>query len=213
MPLIAIEGIEASGKTTFAKALIEYLDQEGYKTYYTADPAHEGMSADIRHMICKNKYKSLTTLMLISAARSNNYYEIIKPQMNNDVVVITDRFVLTSYVYHAEACGYSTVRDLHNIATESIIPWKTFIVDVPAEIAADRIKIRKDKTDIFDNVPIEQLNKWRYGFLDASEKYKLASENDYIILNGTDPVKSLLTKARSEINAIINSEWYKKDVN
>ena len=210
MPLISVEGIEASGKTTFSKALIDSLDRDGFKTLYTSDPAHDSVSGEIREMICTTEYRHLTVLMLVSAGRSNNYHEVIKPALDDGVIVVTDRFVLTSYVYHSHVCGKSVVRDLHNIAADSIRPWKTFIIDVSTDVAKARIIKRNNKHDLFDNAPMETLNRWRYDFLDANNKYKLASENGFIIMDGTKNVNDLVDIARQELRPLDVEKIFKK---
>ena len=199
MYMIAVEGIEASGKTTFAKALIASLDSDGYKTLYTADPGYESISGVIRDQICKHKYRNLTTLMLISAARSNNYHEVVLPAMKDGAIVITDRYVLTSYVYHVPKCGYDTVQRLHNIGTDSSVPQQTFIIDVPVEISRERIAKRNESYDVFDNAGFDTMSQWRSGFLASHKKYKLKDENEYVIINGMNDVNDMVQEARKSM--------------
>ncbi|MEM4913310.1 MAG: adenylyl-sulfate kinase, partial [Desulfurococcaceae archaeon] len=51
---IVLEGIDGSGKTTIARALIQELEKRGYRTLYTFEPT----DSDIVNII-KNKYGSL----------------------------------------------------------------------------------------------------------------------------------------------------------
>ena len=188
--IVAVEGSEAVGKTTFSKALVESLKNSGYKAFYTADPAHTSISWEVRRFICYNEMPNISTLMLVSAARSHHYHTEIKPRHEDGHIVVTDRYVLTSFVYHAETCGRDNVRDLHDMGCESVYPFFNFVIDIPVEESIERLSDRKNKT-IFDDADIKTLAKWRYGFLESG-KFLPQGYRDPIILDGMLPTTELV---------------------
>lgn len=187
---ISVEGIEAAGKTSFCQGLVNSLRNSGYKAFYTADPAHTAISMQVRKFICNNEIPSISTLMLVSGARSHHYHTEIKPRLEDGCIVVTDRYVLTSFVYHREKCGLNTVKELHNMGCESLYPYFNFVIDVPVEVALNRLE-QREKLTVFDVVGAETLNRWRYDFLECG-KYLPISYPDPIILDGTAPIHELV---------------------
>ena len=181
---IAVEGNEASGKSTFSEKLVGSLRNSGYKAFYTADPAHTAISLQVRKFICHNDMLNITTLMLVTAARSHHYHTVIKPRLEDGWIVVSDRYVLTSYVYHAEACGERTVRDLHAMGCEALYPFFNFVIDLPVEKIVKRLEARaEEQKTVYDNAGVDQLQKWRVGFLECG-KYLPTTYREPILLNG-----------------------------
>lgn len=205
MPLLAVEGIDGSGKTTFCKQLLDKVNSvEGLKALYTADPAYTGISATVRDIILNQDIGNLQTLMLISAARSDHYHNFILPNIDN--LIITDRFVLSSFAYHVDACGKSAVKDLHEIACDSHYPYWNVIIDTPVEVAKERIESRGGVSNRFDQGFDWEIEYRRRNFLKAKEFLPITYPDPYI-LDGTRPTEDLVDFIFDEIHGILESHF------
>ena len=97
--LVAIEGIDGSGKTTLAAALADNLARRGIRVARTASPATgrpagcSGRSAGTETAIrgCSRCYRPLTA--------TTNRHSWRNPQ--ESALVISDRYYLSGLAYHA----------------------------------------------------------------------------------------------------------------
>lgn len=96
--LIVFEGIDGAGKTTQAKKLTDWLKDRGYPTKFTKWNSSEIVSKAIQ----KAKDERAMTPMLYSLLHACDllmrYKEDIHPALEEDRIVVADRYVYTSYV-------------------------------------------------------------------------------------------------------------------
>lgn len=108
---ITMEGPDGSGKSTQIELLKDYLSEKGYDIIVTREPGGTQISEKIRKIILdkeNEKMSDMTELMLYVAARAQLVDEVIKPALDKNQVVISDRFVDSSAVYQGIARGLGT---------------------------------------------------------------------------------------------------------
>jgi dTMP kinase len=98
---VALEGTEASGKTTQAERLKEYFESKGKQVVTTREPRKEGIIGDIVHQVLKGELKmdSLAFQYLFSTDRVLNHREVVVPALESGKVVISDRSFWSAIVY------------------------------------------------------------------------------------------------------------------
>jgi len=145
--LIAFEGIDGSGKTTQAKLLYEYLTQKGIKCSLYRDPGSTPLAERIREIILESNTDPTTELLLFETARSSLVWERILPDLTQGKVVIVDRFIYSTLAYqgYGREINLGTVNVLNHIATRGRKPDITFILNVPLEVALERLKEKRTK--------------------------------------------------------------------
>jgi dTMP kinase len=179
---ITFEGIEGSGKSTQAKRLYEYLTNIGIKAYLTREPGGTSIGKKIREILLSHweeNFPSIAELLLYQADRNIHVNNIIKPLLQQDYIVISDRFYdsTTAYQHYARGIDYSIVDYLNKLATEGIKPHITFLLDLPVQEAFKRLNREKDRLES------EGLNfhqKVREGFLKIADMEK----DRVIVLDG-----------------------------
>jgi len=135
--LIAVEGLDGSGKSTHIRLLKRWLELEGYKVFFT-----EWNSSDlVKKATRKGKKKKLltpTTFSLIHATDFADRYERqILPLLKGGYIVLADRYVYTAFARDAvRGCDRDWLRKLYRFARK---PDITFYFDVPLEVALNRI--------------------------------------------------------------------------
>lgn len=100
--LIVLEGVDGSGKTTTAAALVDALAREGASVTCFRDPGSTKLGEKLREVLLHDKSLSLCTkaeTLLFMAAREQMMEEQIKPALERYDYVILDRFYLSTMAY------------------------------------------------------------------------------------------------------------------
>lgn len=191
---ISFEGCDGSGKSTQVKLFSQYLTSLNITNITTREPGGTPQAEIIRNALISGSLKNLGTVseaLLFNAARYYHLKELILPQLNNGVTVITDRFSDSTIAYQS-ATGdpeLSLIKDLEKIIVKENAPDITFILDINCRVGLQRIKDRAlssgQMTDRFDNEKIEFHEKVRNEYLKMaitdSERYCLINAEDDII--------------------------------
>lgn len=145
--LITFEGIDGSGKSTQAKRLYEHLKSLGYKVSLYRDPGSTELAEKIRELILGFEIDPTTELLLFECARSSLMWEKILPDLRDSKVVIVDRFIDSTMAYqgYGREINLGTVNILNHIAIRGRKPDITFLLNVPLEMALERIKGKRTR--------------------------------------------------------------------
>ena len=144
---IVFEGGHGSGKTTLALKLSDYLISQGKKVILTKEPFRQ----DIRNIIEELSIdrvgldKNWSILYLLTADRFLHTKYIQRKLKSNDFV-ISDRYVLSSFVYQQmQNIHLQRIKEANSFC---VSPDITFFIDVPYERRKKRSESR-DKWDSF----------------------------------------------------------------
>jgi dTMP kinase len=135
--LIAVEGLDGSGKSTQVHLLHQWLKAKGYRVFFT----EWNSSVLVREATRKGKKRQLltpTTFSLIHATDFADRYERqMLPLMRAGYIVLCDRYMYTSFARDAvRGCDPSWLRNLYGFAR---VPDITFFFKLPLEGALGRI--------------------------------------------------------------------------
>jgi dTMP kinase len=135
--LIAVEGLDGSGKSTQIYLVKRWLELEGYKVFFT----EWNSSLVVKSSTKKGKKRHLltpTTYALIHCTDFADRYERqILPMLHAGYIVIADRYIFTAFARDAaRGCDRNWTRQLYSFARQ---PDVTFFFDVPLATALHRI--------------------------------------------------------------------------
>lgn len=135
--LIAVEGLDGSGKSTQIYLLKRWLELEGYKIFFT----EWNSSAIVKKATRKGKKRQLltpTTFSLIHCTDFADRYERqILPLLHAGYIVLADRYIYTAFARDAvRGCDREWIRELYSYARP---PDLTFFFNVPLKVALGRI--------------------------------------------------------------------------
>lgn len=173
---VTFEGPDGSGKTTISQGVYEKLTQLGYNCIYTREPGGIRISEDIRDIILDTQNTNMdirTEALLYAASRRQHLVEKIIPAIENDQIVICDRFIDSSLAYQGvgRGIGFEEVLQINQFAIEGLFPDLTIYLDISAEEGLKRIEDR-DHKDRLDLESIEFHNKVYAGYQIVLEKFK-----------------------------------------
>ncbi len=135
--LIAVEGLDGSGKSTQIYLVKRWLELEGYRVFFT----EWNSSVLVKKSTTKGKKRQLltpTTFSLIHATDFADRYERqILPLLRAGYIVLADRYVFTAFARDAvRGVDREWVQKLYSFAVH---PDITFYFQVPLETSLNRI--------------------------------------------------------------------------
>lgn len=135
--LIAVEGLDGSGKSTQVHLLLKWLEQQGCRVFFS----EWNSSALVKSATSKGKKQNLltpTTFSLIHATDFADRYERqLVPLLRAGYVVLCDRYIYTAFARDVvRGCPPDWVRGLYSFAA---LPDLTFFFRADLEVSLARI--------------------------------------------------------------------------
>jgi len=146
--LIAVEGLDGSGKSTQIYLLKRWLEAEGVKVYFS-----EWNSSElVKSATSKGKKRELltpTTFSLIHATDFADRYERhLLPLLRAGYVVLCDRYIFTAFARDVvRGCPPKWVRGIYNFAA---LPDIVFFFKADLEVSLNRILEGRPKLKFFE---------------------------------------------------------------
>lgn len=146
--LIAVEGLDGSGKSTQIYLLKRWLEAEGIRVYFS-----EWNSSElVKSATSKGKKRELltpTTFSLIHATDFADRYERhLLPLLRAGYVVLCDRYIYTAFARDVvRGCPPQWVRGVYNFAA---LPDITFFFKADLEVSLNRILEGRPKLKFFE---------------------------------------------------------------
>jgi dTMP kinase len=135
--LLAVEGLDGSGKSTQIYLVKRWLELEGYRVFFT----EWNSSILVKKSTTKGKKRQLltpTTFSLIHATDFADRYERqVLPLLRAGYLVLADRYIFTALARDAvRGVDRDWVEQLYSFA---VLPEITFYFRVPLEVSLNRI--------------------------------------------------------------------------
>lgn len=145
--LIVIEGCDCIGKDYILKYVGLYGDP---RCYFTREPGGTKLAEDIRNILLDNNTIDLCTkaeALLYSASRAQHIEEVITPQLQAGLLVISNRFYYSTLIY--QKYRGVNIEELSRITKATIgecIPNVVIsLYDKDFKVVGERIKNKKNK--------------------------------------------------------------------
>ena len=145
---IAFEGGEGSGKSTQAALLAGRLG-----AVLTHEPGGTEIGVRIRAIVLDpvvgTRLDVRAEALLMAADRAQHVTEVIRPALVDGRDVVTDRFSGSTLAYqgYGRGLGVAELASLSRWATGGLEPDVVVLLDVPAEVAAARMKQDLDRME------------------------------------------------------------------
>jgi dTMP kinase len=146
--LIAVEGVDGSGKSTQLHLLEQWLRHQNLKVFKT----EWNSSETVKEITSRGKKKGLltpTTFSLLHATDFADRYERnILPLLEAGYFVLADRYVYTAYARDiVRGCHPAWVRKIYSYSAK---PDLTFYFRVPVDVAVSRILAGRPKLKYYE---------------------------------------------------------------
>lgn len=201
---ITFEGPDGSGKTTIINAVKKHLEEAGYGLITTREPGGIKISEEIREIILSTENIEMdahTEALLYAASRSQHYNEKIVPALNDNKIILCDRFVDSSMAYqgHARGLGIDKVYAINKFAIGETLPDLTLFIDVPPSVGLERVYSSTRKADRLDLESLEFHEKVYEGYMIITKKFS----DRIVTIDGTQKVEEVIKDAITAIENIL----------
>ncbi len=164
---ICLEGLDGCGKTTQAKLLVSRLENT-YNAIYTAEPSSGKIGQFIKDycLDAGQRGSIVVEALLFAADRLEHVNSEILPALNAGRLVVSDRYVYSSFAYQG-AAGLD-LKWIERVNEHAIRPDLALFIDVQPETVIQRLKPRKS---VMEN--LETQRKVREVYLKFVDKGEL----------------------------------------
>ncbi len=188
---IVFEGIDGCGKTTQSLNLYKFLKKREYSVILTNEPGGTKLGKKIREILLSKSdeiFPPIAELLLYEADRNIHIHNVIKPFIEKDFIIISDRYKYSTLAYQSYGRGISLnlVKELNELASEKVEPDIVLFLDVSVTEAVKRLKA-KGNADRLENESLEFFFKLRKGFLEIAEQNK----HIFTIIDANQPEKDV----------------------
>jgi dTMP kinase len=144
---LSLEGGEGAGKSTQVRALAAALAERGIDTVVTREPGGSEGAEAIRALLMHGdatRWSARAEALLFAAARADHVEKIIRPALDAGRWVICDRYIDSTRAYQGVAGGIddAAILMLHDFGSSGLLPDRTFLLTLPAEVGAARAAAR-----------------------------------------------------------------------
>jgi dTMP kinase len=212
--LIAVEGLDGSGKSTQIHLLHQWLLGLGCKVFFS----EWNSSTLVKEATKKGKKRQLltpTTFSLIHATDFADRYERqMLPMLKAGYIVLCDRYSFTAFARdRVRGCDPAWLRSLYGFSRQ---PDITFYFGLPLEVALGRILDGRPQLKYFEagmdlGLASDIKESFRLFQRRVMEQYELlASEFGFITVDATRPIHAQQELVRSIVSERIDLAQFRQ---
>jgi len=150
--LIVFEGSEGAGKTTQLGLLADRLRDAGVDFLTLREPGGTALGDSIRSLLLDpaQHISAPAEALLFMASRAQLVRDEIDPALDRGVLVLMDRFFLSTYAYQIDGRGLpeDQIRSANALATGGLVPDLTIILEMTATEGMERASARGEQDRI-----------------------------------------------------------------
>ncbi len=146
--LIAVEGVDGSGKSTQIRLLQHWLESLGHSVFFTEWNSSELVREATRKGKKKNTLTPTTFSLLHSTDLADRLFYQILPPLKAGMIVLSDRYVFTAFARDVvRGVDRNWVRKMYDYCPR---PDLTLYFRVPVEVACERILSTRRKLKFYE---------------------------------------------------------------
>lgn len=171
---ITFEGVEGAGKSTQSKKLVDYFNDNNVKSVWTREPGGCKEAEEIRGIVvsgAKNKWDSLTELLLMNASRRVHTTKKIQPLLKDGFTIVSDRYFDSSVAYqgYGHKMNLDDVYKVQDMVVGDFKPDLTIILDLDVVEGLLRTGLRGERNR-FEDMTLEFHERVRSGFKEIAKR-------------------------------------------
>jgi dTMP kinase len=212
--LIAVEGVDGSGKSTQIYLLKKWLELQEVKVYFSEWNSSEIVKA----ATSKGKKRELltpTTFSLIHATDFADRYERhLVPLLRAGYIVLCDRYAFTAFARDTvRGCPPEWVRDIYSFA---VVPDLTFFFKADLEVSLHRILSGRPQLKYFEagmdlHLSADPYESFRIFQGRILEQYlAMSTEFNFMVIDANQPVEVQQSTVRALVASRINLAGFKR---
>ena len=195
---ISFEGIDACGKSTQVKMLLNHMNVSFNNAILVREPGGSIISEQIRDILLNknlNEMSDRTEALLMTGSRAQLTYEKISTNLNDGKNVIADRYSDSTLAYQGGGRGLDLewLIELNSFATYDLSPDVTFLIDLhPLEA----IKRKNSENDRIEKAGMDLQVRVRNSYLEIAKRF----HERIVILDGHDEINNIHQQILEELS-------------
>jgi len=152
---VVLEGLDGAGTTTQAVRLAHWLRRRGHRVVLTHEPSEGPVGVLLRRQLAHRRGRTgrpglpeAALALLFAADRLDHLASRIEPALASGAVVVSDRYVLSSFAYQGRVLEGAWLETLNTAAPP---PDLTLFLAVHPQVAAVRRRQRGGRSERFDD--------------------------------------------------------------
>ncbi|MEI8062523.1 MAG: thymidylate kinase [Verrucomicrobiota bacterium] len=206
--LIAVEGLDGSGKSTQVYLLKRWMEMQNLKVFFT----EWNSSALVKDATRKGKKRQLltpTTFSLVHCTDFADRFERqILPLLRAGYIVLADRYMYTAFARDSvRGCDPRWLRTMYSFAA---VPDITFFFDTPLAVSLERILSGRPQLKYFEagmdlNLADNEEDSFRIFQGKIYDEYKkMVPTEHFVVMNGMLPVEKQQAMVRKYVEQKID---------
>jgi len=213
--LIAVEGIDGSGKSTQLYLLKRWLELQGLKVFFSEWNSSELVKSATRRGKAERLLTPTTFSLIHATDFADRYERQLVPLLKAGYIVLCDRYKFTAFARDTvRGCSPDWVRRIYNFAA---LPDLTFFFKAPLEVSLNRIlqgrpqlKYHEAGMDLGLSSDIEESFRLFQGRL-LKVYTAMKSEFGLIQINANQPIEKQQEQVRQRLAKAIDLAQYELD--
>ncbi len=192
---VTFEGVDGSGKSTQARLLAEGLRSEGREVVHTREPGGTPLGERVRELLLHgDDLAPWAEAALFAAARAQLVESVIRPALARGADVVCDRYLDSSLAYQglARGLGVERVLELNSVATNGLLPDRTFVIAVPPVEAAARKSGDPDRIESEGRAFAEEVDR-------AYRELARLFPERVVVVDGTQTAEDIAGQIRGQL--------------
>lgn len=208
---IVLEGLEGAGKSTVMQIVIDFFESKQHKVIQTREPGGTPMAESIRDCVKKSwsseQVTQETELLLMYAARSQLFHNIIQPALSSDCIVIGDRHNLSSIAYQGGGRGIPMeyLRQLTTMTMGDFEPNLTIYLDIDPVVGLGRAS-KRGELDRIEQSDLNFFNRARHCFQREIERLQREAPGSAVSIDASQSPNNVKQDVLAHL-----TQWYKQN--
>lgn len=201
---VVLEGLDGAGTTTQAASLARALRRGGHRVVLTREPSSGPVGVLLRQALGsrvrrpgQRALSDATLALLFAADRVDHLASTVKPGLAAGAVVISDRYVLSSFAYQGRVLDRTWLEALNAKAPP---PDLTLFLHVRPRVAAARRRLRGGRAERFDDARTQAAVARAY----EAVVTRHARRHHVLWLDGELAVEAVASRVQALVRALLS---------
>jgi len=202
---LTLEGVDGAGKSTHIPFIKKFLQAQNIPIMVTREPGGTPVGEALRELVLQQPMRLKTECLLMFAARNEHVQTRILPALQKGQWVLCDRFTDASYAYQGggRALGAEPIRILEQWVHAGLQPDKTWLFDVPLELARQRMMGTR-VLDRFEKEDIEFFLRTQQAYYDRVHQ----DPERFYMVDASRSIEAIQKQLEIELTALVE-QWRK----
>lgn len=200
---ITLEGGDGVGKSTQARLLSDWFEQQGRTVVRTREPGGSELGVEIREIVLHHRgdISPRAEALLYAADRAHHIATVVRPALARGEVVLQDRYLDSSVAYQGSGrvLDAEQIRSISLWAAEDLLPDVTVLLDLDVAVARGRLDNANKRFDRLEAEAQDFHTRVRESFLALAA----AEPERFLVVDAALPPEQLAADIRARIAPLL----------